>query len=278
MLISSLKSALNNYLWNIRNSSYKIASGDSILDKDIKIFVITHKDKPLPDIFDNHNVYIPLRVGNMSNPTIHKDWLTDDSGENISEYNALINEITGIWWVAKHYQKLGNPSFVGFNHYRRFLQWHPTLLEKNTLISTSGTYFHTLYHYWKNSTSYYYEKDIADKFRNAFLNTFKNTEYCDYDKYMNSHTLFYSNLFITDRETFFSYFSFLEKCLELVFEMMKNNAINLRGVSPYRKRIYSFFLEHMTSYWIFHGRQKKFKHITTMETYFNIPNMETSLH
>ena len=278
--ISNIKSFLANQLWNIRNRAYPPPSSEATADIDIKIFVITHTEKPLPPIFDNLNVYTPLRVGNATYPTSHHNWLTDDMGENISQYNDLLNEITGIWWVAKHYMELGNPSFVGFNHYRRFLQWTPLLLKQNVLFSTSGTYRRNLYYYWKAFTDESYkEKNIAEKFRHAFLCKFSETEYNDYDKYMNSHTLYYSNLFITDRNTFFHYFSFLEKCLEIVFDMINAKTIDIQNVSPYKRRIYSFFLEHMTSYWIFHEKQiQALKHITTRETYFNIPNLETSLH
>lgn len=52
--------------------------------------------------------------------------LGDDSGENISRKNRRYNELTVIYWAWKNFQKLGNPDYIGFMHYRRFFifdQW-----------------------------------------------------------------------------------------------------------------------------------------------------------
>ena len=231
-------------LWNLHNSSF--APPKDAQGLDLQIFVITHKDIALPQVFSNKDIYHPLRVGNALHPSAHCDWLKDDYGANISSYNEFINEITGIAWVAKHYEEIGNPNFVGFNHYRRFLQWSPHLLGENTVISTSGFYP------TKCLATVSIRQPLA-LFRRMFMTTFSETDYCgDYDKYFAGHTIHFSNLFISDKNTFFRYYHFIEKCLGFVIQMIESNAVDMTGFTPYQKRVYSFYLEHMTSFWIWH--------------------------
>ena len=272
----NLKNVIYDFLypriWNIHNRQYPPPSPDDCQNLDLKIFVLTHTDGDLPEVFSNRNIYVPLRMNNQVNPTKRGDWLTDDMGENISQYNLLINEITGIWWVAKHYAEIGNPSFVGFNHYRRFLQWHPTLLKEGTVISTSG--FYPTKRLWQVSI-----RQPRNLFRERFMEKFDGTDLVSwYDKYWNGHVIYYSNLFITDKSTFFRYFHFLEECLSFIFDMIQNKAVDLQGYTPYQRRVYSFFLEHMTSFWIFYEKEKSsIRHIPTCQTYFDIPNLNTSI-
>jgi len=43
----------------------------------------------------------------------------DDTGDNISILNNLLNEMTSIYWFWKNKEL---PAYVGFNHYRRFFK------------------------------------------------------------------------------------------------------------------------------------------------------------
>ena len=67
----------------------------------------------------NSDLYIPVRGGN----SLECDrWCVDHaesdaSGNNISNLNQLLNEMTSIYWFWKNKQL---PDYVGFNHYRRF--------------------------------------------------------------------------------------------------------------------------------------------------------------
>ena len=45
----------------------------------------------------------------------------DDSGDNISSKNAVLNEMTSIYWFWKNRLPADlRIKYVGFNHYRRF--------------------------------------------------------------------------------------------------------------------------------------------------------------
>lgn len=246
-MIPRIRDLVYEWLWNVRNRSYPQPTPGQIGDKKIKIFVITHKDDDLPAVFNNRNIYVPLRVGNALKPTICKDWLTDDLGENISSYNALINEMTGIWWVAKHFQEVGNPDYVGFMHYRRFLQWSPRLLKPGCLISTSGTSIHRLATLDKSLP--------LEVFRAEFAKRFPPNDLSSYDAYWRSHAFYYANMFITDKDTFDRYFSFMSQCVEFVLDMIDRNAIDLSAANSYDRRLYGFYLERMTSLYIFKARR-----------------------
>ncbi len=92
----------------------------------IKIFVIYHKDGML----FSTDVLQPLRTGsinvgasplcNSENPQV----LRDCGGDNISDKNKNYGELSGSYWVWKNYLS-GHPEleYVGFAHYRRFLDF-----------------------------------------------------------------------------------------------------------------------------------------------------------
>ena len=46
---------------------------------------------------------------------------TDDQGENVSDLNRRINEMSVLYWAWKNYAALGSPDYLGLAHYRRFL-------------------------------------------------------------------------------------------------------------------------------------------------------------
>ena len=53
-----------------------------------------------------------------------KKTIGDNSGDNISELNAEYGEMTGLYWAWKNYEKLGNPDYIGFMHYRRIFSFN----------------------------------------------------------------------------------------------------------------------------------------------------------
>ena len=65
----------------------------------------------------------------------------DDVGDNISEKNRTLNELTCIYWAWKNYDKIGNPAFFGFGHYRRFFIFDDSLpLPNKTWLPNGSTY------------------------------------------------------------------------------------------------------------------------------------------
>lgn len=76
------------------------------------IYVIGHKKFTLPAM---DSIYIPLVVGNQYG-AVPEGWLSDQTGENISDKNYRYNELTGLYWIWKN----SDAEIAGLCHYRRF--------------------------------------------------------------------------------------------------------------------------------------------------------------
>ncbi|EAL0539664.1 DUF4422 domain-containing protein [Campylobacter jejuni] len=100
---------------------------------DVKILVGYHKKTPLIE----SSILTPIFLGKASWGDLSKDgklkledfrWmcktmLGDDTGKNISQLNRFFCEMTGIYWIWKNYEKVGNPRYIGFMQYRRHLKF-----------------------------------------------------------------------------------------------------------------------------------------------------------
>jgi len=215
---------------------------------DIKIFVVRHCAGKLPSCFDDRSIYYPINCGSGPFGEHEEHELFDSAGVNISEYNVFLNEMTGIWWIAHHLQELGNPQYIGVNHYRRFLEWCPRILKPNVIVSTSTLNRKPISSFFVDSRGPF----IASTFKRVFYEVFTENEYRDFDAYLNSHIFNRCNLFIMERNAFLRYASFMDRIIARVIQMIQENVIPIEGPSAFSKRIYGLFLEQMTSYWIFH--------------------------
>ena len=106
----------------------------------IKILVGYHK----PATLFKSDILVPIHLGRAVAKDASKDgvlsecdyqWMVDnmigdDTGENISHLNREYCEFTGIYWTWKNYEKLGNPDYIGFMHYRRLFAFETTKDEK----------------------------------------------------------------------------------------------------------------------------------------------------
>ena len=102
---------------------------------DIKIIVATHKRYPMPA----DSMYLPLHCGRYGK--VDLGYQGDDTGDNISQKNAFLNEMTGVYWAWKNL----NADYIGVSHYRRQFTnsvwpFHPVkkrfeyVLDRETLI------------------------------------------------------------------------------------------------------------------------------------------------
>lgn len=80
------------------------------------------------------DIFQPIHLGRAVAHQVSKDgmisekdyrWMLDntigdDTGDNISHENRYINELTAHYWAWKNYDKLGDPDYIGFCHYRRY--------------------------------------------------------------------------------------------------------------------------------------------------------------
>ena len=118
----------------------------------LKILTVYQTPSSLPE--DKN--YLPIFVGNSIANKISKDGLlsekeheafirntlTDDAGsDNISRLNRSLNEMTGIYWAWKNYDKLGTPDVIGLSHYRRFFIFNESLpLPNKVWLPNSSCY------------------------------------------------------------------------------------------------------------------------------------------
>lgn len=238
----------------------------------LNIFVCQHDNVQLPSCFSDRRIYRPILCGAYSNEQKQEFDLADDVGDNLSRYNTYLNEHTGIYWVAKHYTDIGNPEFVGFAHYRRSLRWLPKYLKGDTVMASALLYRRPHICGLPNYPELLQVIERAKLF-------FQDSEFDDIDQYLHQRLLYTNNIFIMSRENFFRYFSFIEKCLTFVLPLIDNNTIDLTNKDAYHKRLYSFFLEGMSSYWIWHNaKQKHIKLVRSTIDYYDIPNLVTSLY
>ena len=114
----------------------------------VKVIVAYHKK----DILYKNEILIPLHSGRAVAYDKSKDgvisvddynWLInnllgDDSGDNISVANRALNEMTAIYWAWKNYDKLGNPDYIGLNHYRRLFNITGDEVNKADILHSLG--------------------------------------------------------------------------------------------------------------------------------------------
>ena len=95
----------------------------------VKILIGYHK----PAVLIKDDIFVPIHLGRALTTKASKDgamsredyqWMLDnmigdDTGENISSQNQVLNELTAMYWAWKNYNELGNPDYIGFMHYRR---------------------------------------------------------------------------------------------------------------------------------------------------------------
>lgn len=79
----------------------------------VKIFISTFKEYELP----NKEGYYPVFSGAAVNPAFHGQFQGDNTGDNISAKNALMNELDVLYWGWKNVKA----DVKGLCHHRRYI-------------------------------------------------------------------------------------------------------------------------------------------------------------
>lgn len=238
--------------------------------KSIRIAVVTHGPTTLPGVFRNSDIYFPIQAGRSVNPPI-EGIVGDDTAPSISHLNPYLNEMTAIYWLGQHYDEIGNPDYIGFVHYRRFLDWSPSLLKPGVVLLTKNAILHSTKRFvegmFGNSAEY------TSIFMNEFRREFSDESYDDINDYWKVHLYFGCNCFITDRETFLRYSEFISRCMKVCQNAITTDHDRLAQLSPLRRRKYSFIMEQVGSYWFWHEqRHGRLKTKGTRLRFYNISN------
>ncbi len=81
----------------------------------VKIYISYHDRHRLIET----SILKPIQTGCAVAEELFEGMMRDDEGENISAQNRKYCEQSAQYWVWKNYEKVGNPDYVGFMHYRR---------------------------------------------------------------------------------------------------------------------------------------------------------------
>lgn len=231
----------------------------------VNVFVLLHAPVELPLCYADRTVYRPIQCGRAVNGPI-AGVIGDDTGDNISSVNTCYNEMTAIYWVAKHYEEIGNPEYVGFDHYRRFLNWRQEWLMPGNVVARR-------WFSWRSLRGQYaccHNVADLDRYSERFK-TEMGREYADYEVYWKTHFFYICNMFIMHRDDFARYSEFILKCIDILQGLEREQPFV--ADNAHQARIPSFILETMTSYWIWHEKRAgRIKVIPSKITHFPIAN------
>ena len=204
----------------------------------------------------------------------------DDTGDNISHLNRYFCELTGIYWAWKNYDKLGNPDYIGFMHYNKFL----LLDEKDNTFCNNISYFNIflkekIYHQYKMlkykinrlnaiTINPYFANITVDKFykcnyskklghveddfellKQSVKNKFP--QYNFFLKYSDVDEHYFKNIFIMEKKLFFKYCSYV---FEILFYM--HEKINYTDMDIKQKRAIGFLSERLTGAFIYNIKKE----------------------
>ncbi len=244
----------------------------------VKILVGYHK----PAVLLKSDIYTPIHLGRALALEPTKDgnlddkdyqWLLDnmigdDTGDNISELNRYFNETTGIYWAWKNYEKLSNPEYIGFCHYRRILDFTNTnelktdedvgcpsinyLCENSKYLNSDNirnclknNKYIIAKHYEINPVSHFENIEhlhVEDYYKTISILKEKYPKYAKYaDIYNKENKCYFCNLFILPKEDFFEYAQFL---FDMLFEI--NEKIDKSNYSICEERVVAYISEWLT--------------------------------
>lgn len=237
--------------------------------KDVKILVAYHKK----DHIYNSEKLVPIHCGRSVAFEKTKDgkisqeefnWLLnntigDDTGDNISNLNRTLNEMTAIYWAWKNYDKLGNPDYIGLNHYRRYFEINYSkldeILSKFDFIKQKHSISkQSFYDIWLN---------LEDRDNNFIDNSIQICKEVNLEngrkieKFLkgNIHRGF-CNMFIMKKEDFFKY-------CEFIFPIV----LKLPQEVTYGRQA-GYFAELLTSYYLYEMSKKQKAFNTSIVSYY----------
>lgn len=80
----------------------------------IKILIASHKPYAVP----KSDIYLPIHVGKKNSENSLTSFISDDTGNNISEKNPVFCELTALYWAWKNLDS----EYIGLVHYRRYFK------------------------------------------------------------------------------------------------------------------------------------------------------------
>lgn len=209
----------------------------------VKVLICYHK----PGKLIKDDIMTPIHVGravalqkkDRGDPDLSwlmENMIGDDTGDNISALNLSYNELTGLYWAWKNYDKLDDPDYIGLMHYRRHFVFNEDeigvynipdvdspeylsmigyspeslkeILSKNDFICHLGRVDGIYKHYLANHR--HEDMELALKILNEHY-----PEYTDAaNEYMMQDVGNFCNMFVFPKSMFFDYCEFVFGILE----------------------------------------------------------------
>ena len=234
----------------------------------IKIVVATHKKYKMP----TDDIYIPVHVGKEGKEDI--GFIGDNTGENISDSNARLCELTGIYWAWKNLEA----DYIGLVHYRRHFtrksrirrllakdkfnniatreEIESILQETDVIVPNRRKYYIETMESHFLHLPYTFEKDyrvLEDVIKDI------SPEYFDSFKYvMNGISAHMFNMFVMKRELFNRYCEWL---FPIILEADKR--IDVTGYDRMQARAVAYYGEFMLDVWM-HKNNVTSKEVSVM--------------
>lgn len=276
---------------SIKKKSIQILNYDIQNNKSVKILIAYHMKTPLL----KNDICIPIHCGRALGRTAHKngyisqkdyEWMLDnmigdDTGDNISMLNRKFNEMTAIYWTWKNYDKLGNPDYIGFMHYRTLYVFmdYPAYYNNyldcmwynketlNKILHNQDFVCTRFYKYQQNAIKTFKSMQVhgADvTYWSELLNILKEKYPDDYKsmtKFLKQrNTGPYKNMFITSKKEFFKY---CEWIFPKLFEL--DERLSYKQES----RSIGYLSEQLTAYyfWMLAKKGYKYKEFYTFKPF-----------
>lgn len=231
-----------------------------------------------PALLLKSDVFVPIHMGrSISADSADKSWMLehmigDDTGDNISHMNKQFCELTALYWAWKNYDKLDNPDYIGFMHYRRVFGFD----ESKTSIKSVSKLDIPQYNLdieekiRKNLQNTDIFAPISEKLTDSVLDQFAQHHFLPdlYTAINIAHQLYpedkqyitdslnkkeghYYNMFIMKKDIFFEY---CEWIFSILFEV--KNQIDTSNYSSYDQRVFGFLGERLTNAFIYKSKRK----------------------
>lgn len=206
------------------------------------------------DPFNEH--YVPIMGGKALGdiPEKFSDMQGDDTGENLSELNPYICEMSQLYWAWKHLNELGNPDHIGLCHYRRIIipwAWTYHGLSENEMMINVQTHrnmnLHELSQHNPPLTNEAFE--IIESIFTGEKDRILLNEW----KYRSTSPR--CNIFFMDINEFNRFMQFVERVigmLDPIIQGSKTGAYQRRAAAYILEFVNGFYFEHATTIRGFH--------------------------
>jgi len=234
-----------NYIINCRGYIFPV----DVEMFSMHIYQVTHK---LFHPIGNQG-YEPIGVGSETFP-----YISDNTGDNIAKYNALINECTAIYWIWKH----ETADYVGLNHYRRVFESEVTtgwplqdiealiFLRKYDIIAARAVAFQGYSVATMLSMEICKEAfDVSWRELNRIFDQKSIEEKRAFQTVMEGSIIFPCNMFVAKRARMNEYCEWL---FPILFQLIDNVEIKEEW-DAYSKRVIGFWAERLFTVWLYYS-------------------------